>query len=228
MQSTGCDKMDLSNDSDSPGAGRRDVPVGGGTVVSKLQASGDGDCAKPELDLEPTSNSKDTLETRPVETRGEGGSCHKQFSYCHVYRALLDNDVTRMAVILASGEVDVNAMYHFTHADRKKLRERLLSMNVGQCVPEYTILHVCCACDNVPMLDVVLRHEPDLNALATTGESALHLACMYGNAACVISLLLGGATVNVRSADGRVETPLTTAVTCFALSVSGDVRDKIR
>ena len=187
-----------------------------------------GYCAKPDFDLEPTSNSKETLEARPVDTHHGGESCHKQFSYSHVHRALVDNDVTRMAVILASGEVDVNAMYHFTHADRKKLRERLLSMNVGQYLPEYTILHVCCACDNMPMLDVVLIYEPDLNALATTGESALHLACMYGNAACVISLLLGGATVNVRSGDGRVETPLTTAVTCFALSVSGDVRDKIR
>lgn len=207
------------------------MPTGGSTIVSNLHIGSDvecvGCCTKPEnpLDVLTSDSPEDVPEIRLVAPPGETESCLEQFTCCDLYQAMVDNDVPGVAEILASGNVDVNAVFHFSHNDRKRLSERLLSMNVGQCMPEYTVLHVCCVCDNVRMLDALLKHAPDLDMLATTGESALHMACKYGHVTCVQRLLQCGATVNVRSDDTSEDTPLKTAVTCFTLTDNGAVAD---
>ncbi|PNH04538.1 BRCA1-associated RING domain protein 1 [Tetrabaena socialis] len=62
------------------------------------------------------------------------------------------------------------------------------------------------ACENgVPeRVEELLRDFPgDVNTPGPDGDTALHLACLYGNAECVRALLSGGADANiVNSEDG--------------------------
>ena len=217
--------MDLTNSGDQPQTGRQNIPTGGATIVFGPDPRGGRECVECCIKSENTPDvvtndlSDDKMESRLMAPPGDKESyAESAFTCCDLYQALVDNDVRRMTEILASGDVDVNTTFHFSHNDRKRLSERLLSMNVGQCMPEYTALHVCCVCNNVRMLDTLLHHSPDLDALATTGESALHMACKYGHVTCVQRLLQCGATVNVRSDDASEDTPLKTAVTCFTLT----------
>ncbi|KAK2186580.1 hypothetical protein NP493_195g04033 [Ridgeia piscesae] len=216
--------MDLTNNGDQPQTGRQNIPTGGATVVFGSDAHGGRDCVECSIKSENTQEM--ATESRLVVPPGDRESCaESSFACCDLYQAMVDDDVRRMTEILASGDVDVNAMFHFSHNDRKRLSERLLSMNVGQCMPEYAALHVCCVCNNVRMLDTLLKHSPDLDTLATTGESALHMACKYGHVTCVQRLLQCGATVNIRSDDASEDTPLKTAVTCFTLTDSDTARN---
>ena len=173
----------------------------------------------------------------------KSASSVQEFCMDDFYRALLARDATLVRAIISSG-MSANHIFDFLSSEQEAGRESSASGSEAACTdhmsevvvpaevaahaclpnrPEdskelhsgYAAVHISSMHGSEDVLRALLDCGGDVNLLAASGESPLHIACKFGHAGCVQILTERGANVDLQHDEIGGDTPLLTTVASY-------------